>query len=278
MAEHRIEHDTMGEVQVPGDALWGAQTQRAVENFPISGGRMPIELVQALGRDQGSGGHGQRPSAGDPQGRRGAPSTRPRRRWSPAALDDHFPVDVFQTGSGTSTNMNVNEVLARLASERLGRPVHANDDVNASQSSNDVFPSAIRLAACRQIVFRLVPALDHLHAELRRLAKAHAHAVKAGRTHLMDAAPVTFGQEMGGWARQVELGRSRLVDVLPRLGELPLGGTAVGTGLERAAPLRPGRHRPSGGRQRAAPDRGRRPLRGPVGAGRRWSRRAGSPR
>ena len=230
MAEHRIEYDTMGEVHVPGDALWGAHTQRAVENFPISGGRMPTELVRALAAIKGA--------AATVNGRlKVIPKDVAGAIHEAAAAvvagthDDHFPVDVFQTGSGTSTNMNVNEVLARLASDRLGRPVHANDEVNASQSSNDVFPSAIRLAACRQIVFRLVPALDHLHAELRRLAKTHAHAVKAGRTHLMDAAPVTFGQEMGGWARQIDLGRSRLVDVLPRLGELPLGGTAVGTGL-----------------------------------------------
>ena len=127
--------------------------------------------------------------------------------------------------------MNANEVLAHVASERLGRPVHPNDDVNASQSSNDVFPSALRLAACWMIVRQLIPALDHLHAELRRLARAHVRTVKAGRTHLMDAAPVTFGQEAAGWARQIELARERLLDVLPRLGELPLGGTAVGTGL-----------------------------------------------
>jgi fumarate hydratase class II len=150
---------------------------------------------------------------------------------SSGAHDDQFPLDVFQTGSGTSTNMNVNEVIAHLASARLGRSVHPNDDVNASQSSNDAFPSAIRLAACWLIVRRVVPALDRLHAELRRLAREHAQTVKAGRTHLMDAAPVTFGQEAAGWARQVELGRARLLDVLPRLGELPLGGTAVGTGL-----------------------------------------------
>ena len=124
------------------------------------------------------------------------------------AFDDHFPLDVFQTGSGTSTNMNANEVLAAVASQRLGRPVHANDHVNAPQSSNDVFPSALRLAACWLIVRRLIPALDHLHAELRRLARAHARTVKAGRTHPMGAAPVTFGQEAGGWARQVELSRS----------------------------------------------------------------------
>jgi fumarate hydratase class II len=226
----RIEHDSLGAVEIPDGALWGAQTQRAVENFPISGTGVPPDLVHALASLKAV--------AATVNGRlRAIPkdvATAIHDAASEMAFgdyDDQFPVDVFQTGSGTSTNMNANEVLARVASERLGRPVHANDDVNASQSSNDVFPSAVRLAACHVIVRRLIPALDHLHAELRRLAKAHADTVKAGRTHLMDAAPVTLGQEAGGWARQVELGRQRLLDVLPRLGELPLGGTAVGTGL-----------------------------------------------
>ena len=226
----RIEHDSLGEVTVPAGALWGPQTQRAVENFPISGGRMPAELVHALASLKGV--------SATVNGRLrvipkdvAAAIHEAASEMSFGVYDEQFPVDVFQTGSGTSTNMNVNEVLARVAAERLGRPVHANDHVNASQSSNDVFPSAVRLAACRVIVRRLVPALDHLHAELRRLARTHARTVKAGRTHLMDAAPVTFGQELAGWARQVELGKARLLDVLPRLGELPLGGTAVGTGL-----------------------------------------------
>jgi fumarate hydratase class II len=226
----RIEHDSLGEVTVPAGALWGPQTQRAVENFPISGGRMPAELIHALASLKGV--------SASVNGRLrvipkdvAAAIHEAASEMSFGVYDEQFPVDVFQTGSGTSTNMNVNEVLARVAAERLGRPVHANDHVNASQSSNDVFPSAVRLAACRVIVRRVVPALDHLHAELRRLARTHARTVKAGRTHLMDAAPVTFGQELAGWARQVELGKARLLDVLPRLGELPLGGTAVGTGL-----------------------------------------------
>jgi fumarate hydratase class II len=228
--EVRIEHDSLGEVRVPVAARWGAQTQRAIENFPISGERVPPELIHALGSIKGV--------AATVNGRLrvipkdvAAAIHDAASEMSFGAFDDHFPLDVFQTGSGTSTNMNANEVLAHVASERLGRPVHPNDDVNASQSSNDVFPSALRLAACWMIVRQLIPALDHLHAELRRLARAHVRTVKAGRTHLMDAAPVTFGQEAAGWARQIELARERLLDVLPRLGELPLGGTAVGTGL-----------------------------------------------
>jgi fumarate hydratase class II len=230
MPDDRVEHDSLGDVLVPAGALWGAQTARAIENFPISGTTLPPELISALASLKGA--------AATVNGRlRVLPRDVARAVHDAAAevasgaYQDQFPVDVFQTGSGTSTNMNVNEVLAHLASARLGRPVHPNDDVNASQSSNDVFPSAIRLAACWSIVRGLVPALDHLHAELRRLAREHAASVKAGRTHLMDAAPVTLGQEAAGWARQVELGRARLLDVLPRLGELPLGGTAVGTGL-----------------------------------------------
>jgi fumarate hydratase class II len=226
----RVEHDSLGEVRLPAGTWWGPQTQRAVENFPISDTTMPPELISALAALKGV-----------------AATVNGRLRVIPkdvaaaihdvaseitfGAHHDQFPIDVFQTGSGTSTNMNMNEVVAAVASARLGRPVHANDEVNASQSSNDVFPSAIRLAACRLIVRGVIPGLDHLHAELRRLARAHARTVKAGRTHLMDAAPITFGQEAAGWARQVELGKARLLDVLPRLGELPLGGTAVGTGL-----------------------------------------------
>jgi fumarate hydratase class II len=145
--------------------------------------------------------------------------------------DDQFPVDVFQTGSGTSSNMNANEVIARLASARLGRPVHPNDHVNASQSSNDVFPSAIHLAATRHVVRVVIPALDHLASTLESKAAEFAAVVKVGRTHLMDAVPVTLGQEFGGYAAAMRLGISRLSDVLPRLGALPLGGTAVGTGL-----------------------------------------------
>ena len=222
----------MGEVRVPGDAKWQAQTQRAVENFPISG--MPIEraLIAALAVDQGCRGRRQRPPEGHPQGRRRRHRGRGRPRWPAGGWDDHFPVDVFQTGSGTSSNMNMNEVLATLAVSGSGAPVHPNDHVNASQSSNDVFPSAIHLAATREITVELIPALEHLAKALRRKQRAFRPVVKAGRTHLMDATPVTLGQEFGGYARrQVEHGIERLRDALPRVGELPLGGTAVGTGI-----------------------------------------------
>ena len=226
----RLEHDTMGQVEVPASARWGAQTQRAVQNFPVSGLRLDGGLVRALARLKGASaqvnGHlgviepsvagAIASAAGEVAGG----------RWA-----DQFPVDVFQTGSGTSSNMNMNEVLASLAGERLGRPVHPNDDVNASQSSNDVFPSAIRLAAVSAITADLVPALGHLAATLRAKSAEMAGVVKAGRTHLMDATPVTLGQELGGYARAVELGVQRLAAVVPRVGELPLGGTAVGTGL-----------------------------------------------
>jgi fumarate hydratase class II len=228
---YRTEHDSMGEVRVPMDAKWGAQTERAVHNFPISGTTVDPALVQALARIKGM-----------------AAITNERLRLVPkdiavaiaaaaaevaeGAWAHEFPVDVFQTGSGTSTNMNMNEVLATLASGRLGGlPVHPNDHVNAAQSSNDVFPSAVHLATALALRRDLVPALAQLAASLRRKAKQFAKVVKAGRTHLMDATPVTLGQEFSGYAAQVERGIERVEAVLPRVAELPLGGTAVGTGL-----------------------------------------------
>jgi fumarate hydratase, class II len=230
MSETRIEHDTLGDVAVPAWARWGAQTQRAVENFPVSGERIPRALVGALATIKGV--------AATVNGRLGVIDAEMATAIHDAAAevaagawDDHFPVDVFQTGSGTSSNMNANEVIASLAAERLGRPVHPNDHVNASQSSNDVFPSAIHLAAVRSVDRDLLPALAHLAASLRRSQSRHVDVVKAGRTHLMDATPVTLGQELGGYATQVELGEERLLGCLGRVGELPLGGTAVGTGL-----------------------------------------------
>ncbi len=226
----RVEHDALGEVQVPADALWQAQTQRAVENFPISGRRVDTELVHAVAAIKAA--------AAPVNARLGAIDDDVAAAIVAAATevrsgahDDQFPVDVFQTGSGTSTNMNVNEVVATLATRALGRPVHPNDDVNASQSSNDVIPSAIRLAALGAIERDLVPALTHLAASLRGAQARFAHIVKAGRTHLMDAVPVTLGQEFGGYATAVELGIDRLRGTAPRLGAMPLGGTAVGTGL-----------------------------------------------
>jgi fumarate hydratase class II len=226
----RIERDTMGEVWVPASARWGAQTQRAVENFPISGLRMDLDLIHALARIKSA--------AALVNGRLGIIDSGAAAAIGAAAeevaagrWDDQFPVDVYQTGSGTSSNMNMNEVLASLARERLGRRAHPNDEVNASQSSNDVFPSAVRLAAATGVVTGLVPALEHLAATLRQKSAEFAEVVKAGRTHLMDATPVTLGQELGGYARAVELGVERLGGVLAHVAELPLGGTAVGTGI-----------------------------------------------
>ena len=227
---YRIEHDTMGEVRVPADALWQAQTQRAVENFPISGTRVEVAIVRALARIKGAAA---RVNADlgvvDPDV---AAAIAAAADDVVAGLhDDEFPIDVFQTGSGTSTNMNVNEVLATLATTRLGRPVHPNDHVNASQSSNDTFPTSIHLAASDAVVNDLSPALAHLADSLQRKASEYSHVVKAGRTHLMDATPVTLGQELGGYAAQMRYGIERLTATLPRVAELPLGGTAVGTGI-----------------------------------------------
>ncbi len=220
----------MGEVLVPADALWGAQTQRAVENFPVSGERIGRDMIGALGCIKGAAArvNGELGVLGSglADAIHGAAADVAR-----GGYDDAFPVDVFQTGSGTSSNMNANEVIARLASGRLGRAVHPNDDVNASQSSNDVFPSAIHLAATRLFVLELIPALDHLAGVLEAKAAEFAPVVKLGRTHLMDAVPVTLGQEFGGYAAAIHQCAERTVAILPRLGELPLGGTAVGTGL-----------------------------------------------
>jgi fumarate hydratase class II len=228
--DFRIEHDSMGEVKVPRHAKWRAQTQRAVENFPISGVTIDRHLIGALASIKGAAAVVNRELGvleGDVAGAiHDAAAEVARGDW-----DEHFPIDVFQTGSGTSSNMNANEVIATLATERLGRDVHPNDHVNASQSSNDVFPSAIHIAATRAVVRDLVPALQHLEAALARKAGEFAEIVKSGRTHLMDATPVTLGQEFGGYAAQVRLGVERLESSLPRLAELPLGGTAVGTGI-----------------------------------------------
>ena len=230
MTEYRTEHDSMGEVRVPADAKWQAQTQRAVENFPISG--MPIEraLIGALASIKGAAAMVNARLKVIPKDVAEAIHAAATEVAS-GGWDDHFPVDVFQTGSGTSSNMNMNEVLATLASEVRGAPVHPNDHVNASQSSNDVFPSAIHVAAAREITVELIPALDHLAKALRKKQRAFKSVVKAGRTHLMDATPVTLGQEFGGYAAAIEHGVERLRDVLARVGELPLGGTAVGTGI-----------------------------------------------
>jgi fumarate hydratase class II len=234
MSEFRIEHDSMGEVRVPADAKWRAQTQRAVENFPISGSTLERSLLEALARIKGAAASVKRelemiePDLAEAIAGAAADVAR-------GDHDDQFPIDVFQTGSGTSSNMNMNEVLASLAAERLGRPVHPNDDVNHPMSSNDMFPAAIHIAATAGVVRDLIPALDHLAASLERKAAEFADAVKSGRTHLMDATPVTLGQEFGGYAAQVRMGIERLEASLPRVAELPLGGTAVGTGINSPA-------------------------------------------
>lgn len=230
MTAYRIEHDSMGEVRVPAEAKWQAQTQRAVENFPISGLRIERSLIAALGLIKGAAARvNARLRVID--AKMGAAIAEAAAEVAAGKWDDQFPVDVFQTGSGTSSNMNANEVIATLASEKLGAPVHPNDHVNASQSSNDVFPSAIHVAAAIGITRDLIPALSHLARSLRRKQRQFAKVVKAGRTHLMDATPVTLGQEFGGYAQQVENGIERLQACLPRVQELPLGGTAVGTGI-----------------------------------------------
>jgi len=232
--EFRVERDTMGEVRVPADALWLAQTQRAVQNFPISGRGLERAQIRALGLIKAA--------SARVNGRLGVLEADVADAIAASAgevadgrHDAHFPIDVFQTGSGTSSNMNANEVIATLAARKLGREVHPNDHVNASQSSNDVFPTSIHLAATEAVVAELVPALEHLAAALRRRAHEWADVVKAGRTHLMDAVPVTLGQVAGGWASQVEYGVERLVTCLPRLAELPIGGSAIGTGLNSPA-------------------------------------------
>ncbi len=232
--QYRIEHDTMGEVRVPADALYRAQTQRAVENFPISGTTLERSHVAALARIKKAAARANAelgildPAVADA-------IAAAADEVAAGTHDAHFPVDVYQTGSGTSSNMNMNEVLATLASRALGADVHPNDHVNASQSSNDVFPTSVHVAATDGAVHDLVPALEHLAGALERLAARHADDVKSGRTHLMDATPVTFGQEFGGYAAAVRRGVERVQAALPRVAEVPLGGTAVGTGINTPA-------------------------------------------
>ncbi len=228
--EYRIEHDTMGEVRVPKDALYAAQTQRAVENFPISGDRLEPAQIVALARIKKAAALANR-DLGVLDASIAEAIARSADRIIAGEFADQFPIDVYQTGSGTSSNMNVNEVLATLATRDLGSPVHPNDHVNASQSSNDVFPTSVHIAVTQEIIDDLIPALDHLAVALETKAEAFAGIVKSGRTHLMDATPVTLGQEFGGYARQVRLGIERIQAVIPRVAEVPLGGTAVGTGI-----------------------------------------------
>ncbi|MFC8790307.1 class II fumarate hydratase [Streptomyces cinereoruber] len=234
--DFRIEHDSMGEVRVPAHAKWRAQTQRAVENFPVSGQRLERAHIEALARIKAAAAK-VNAGLGVIDGDRAEAIASAAEEVAEGRWDAHFPVDVFQTGSGTSSNMNTNEVIATLATERLpeGREVHPNDHVNASQSSNDVFPSSIHIAATGAVTRDLIPALEHLAAALERKSAEFAKVVKSGRTHLMDATPVTLGQEFGGYAAQVRYGIERLRAALPRLAELPLGGTAVGTGINTPA-------------------------------------------
>jgi fumarate hydratase class II len=229
----RVERDSMGPMEVPADALWGASTQRAVLNFPVSGERFPRRFVAALGlvKAAAAAANGALEVL-DPE--RAQAIEAAAREVAAGRWDEHFVVDVFQTGSGTSTNMNANEVIATRARQRLGAgapPVHPNDHVNASQSSNDVIPTALHVAARAALVEDLLPALAQLATALRARARAFDDVVKIGRTHLMDATPVRLGQEFGGWARQVELAAARVAAAADGLAELPLGGTAVGTGI-----------------------------------------------
>jgi fumarate hydratase class II len=232
--DYRIEHDTMGEVRVPANALYRAQTQRAVENFPISGTPLERAHIEALARVK--------KAAAIANAELGVLDKDIADAIVAAAdevasgkHDGHFPIDVYQTGSGTSSNMNTNEVIATLATASLGKDVHPNDHVNASQSSNDVFPTSVHVAATSGVVNDLIPALTHLSDALQAKSDEYATVVKSGRTHLMDATPVTLGQEFGGYAAAIRYGVERLQAALPRAAEVPLGGTAVGTGINTPA-------------------------------------------
>jgi fumarate hydratase, class II len=243
MAETRIEKDSLGEVEVPADAYYGAQTERARRNFPVSGLRFPRRFIAALGaiKREAAVVNGE---LGLVPGELAAAIGRAADEVAAGRLDEHFPLDVFQTGSGTSTNMNANEVIANRAAELLGagrgaKKVHPNDHVNAGQSSNDVIPTALYVAAYGAVREALEPALERLASALERKAAELDPVVKIGRTHLQDAVPVRLGQEFGGYAQQVRNGLARLAAALPRLAELPLGGTAVGTGLNAPPELAP---------------------------------------
>ncbi len=238
MGEYRVEKDTMGEVRVPADALWGAQTQRAVENFPVSGQRFGRSFIAAIAHVKGACAEvnlALKPARMTPPLAQAIQEA--CRAVAEGKHDGQFPVDVFQTGSGTSSNMNANEVIANLANEKLGgargsyKPVHPNDHVNMGQSSNDVIPAVVHLAALLALKDGLYPAIGQLHASLRRKAREFDGVVKLGRTHLMDAMPIRLGQAFGGYAMQVQKGREQAERASQGLGELALGGTAVGTGI-----------------------------------------------
>jgi fumarate hydratase, class II len=236
MTKVRIETDTFGPIEVPADRYWGAQTQRSLQNFRIGTERMPPPLIRALGLIKRAAAEVNQ-SLGLLDRRRARAIITAAQEVIDGKLDDHFPLVVWQTGSGTQTNMNLNEVIANRANELLGgkrgekSPVHPNDHVNMSQSSNDVFPTALHIAAAREIADRLDPALAHLHTALARKTKEFAKIVKIGRTHTQDATPLTLGQEFSGYAEQVKLGLARVRIALKQLYPLAQGGTAVGTGL-----------------------------------------------
>src|SRR5690348_14871189 len=229
MPTYRTEHDSMGELKVPADALWGAQTQRAVDNFPISGLALPREFIRALGLIKAAAADANldlkhlKPT-------QAAAIRKAAQRVAAGEFDKHFPIDIFQTGSGTSSNMNANEVIAHIASQG-GKAIHPNDHVNYGQSSNDVIPTAIHVSASLAAHEQLLPALKHLQKTIDRRARELKNVAKTGRTHLMDAMPVTFGQELSGWSAQVASGIARIEDAGERMRRLPQGGTAVGTGI-----------------------------------------------
>ena len=229
-AGYRLERDSMGELQVPEEALWGAQTQRAVNNFPISDLRIPRDMIRALGLIKQSAAEVNH-ALGLMDENVASAITAAAQHIIDGEQDEQFPVDIFQTGSGTSSNMNTNEVIARLATLQQGVAIHPNDHVNMGQSSNDVIPTAIHVAAALGAREKLLPALSHLADTLDSKAESLSDVVTTGRTHLMDAMPVTLGQELGGWASQVRQGIARVESVLPRLHQLAQGATAVGTGI-----------------------------------------------
>ena len=229
MSQYRIEHDSMGELKVPADALYGAQTQRAVDNFPISGLRLPRAFIRALGLIKAAAAEANL-SLGHLRKGQAVAIRKAALAVANGQFDDQFPIDVFQTGSGTSTNMNANEVIAHLAGKG-GTKVHPNDHVNYGQSSNDVIPTAIHVSATLTASEQLLPALKHLRKTIDRRARELRNVPKTGRTHLMDAMPVTFGQELSGWAAQIDASIERIEDSLKRMRRLPQGGTAVGTGI-----------------------------------------------
>ena len=238
MSKFRVEHDSMGELKVPVEALWGAQTQRAVDNFPVSGRTMPAEFIRALGLIKAAAAEANT-RLGHLSQRRGAAIRKAALEVAGGKHDAQFPIDVFQTGSGTSSNMNANEVIAHLASNSALK-VHPNDHVNYGQSSNDVIPTAIHVSATLTVSEQLLPALKHLKKTIDQRARQLRRVAKTGRTHLMDAMPVTFGQELSAWSAQVGSAIERIEDALKRMRRLPLGGSAVGTGINADPKFGPG--------------------------------------